>query len=67
MTDTVRPRPETRPVSLFLAVQHARLRVFKRARCSLLYSPTENFMWGSWKCASRRGRLSVGRGVAVLS
>ncbi len=55
MTDTVRPGPETRPVSLFLAVQHAMLRVFKRARCSLLYIPTKNFMWGSWKCASRRG------------
>jgi hypothetical protein len=44
MTDTVRLRPETRPVSLFLAVQHGMLRILKRARCSLLHSVAEKFM-----------------------
>ena len=46
MTDTVQLRPETRPVSLFLAVQHGMLLIFKGAGCSLLYSLAENFMVG---------------------
>ena len=53
MTDTVLPRPETRPVSLFLAVQHGMLRILKRARCSLLHSLAQNFMVGA-KFEARR-------------
>ena len=66
MTDTVGLRPETRPVSLFLAVQHGMLRIFKRARCSLLYSLAENFMMvESLRCASR-GRFCVDKSVAGI-
>jgi hypothetical protein len=43
MTNTVRSRPETRRVLLFLVFQHVTLRVFKSTRCSLLYSSKENF------------------------
>ena len=44
MTDTVRPSPDSRPVSLYLAVQHRMLQILQGTHCSLLHSARTLFL-----------------------